>query len=135
MNVGVIRATAANSRAFYPVLQLSLAANGGKTFGRAPQGLTEKSSEKHVDAYLSNPRFYAVGMFDDSPDGNGHPMHITPFFMQDLAAPFGSEDTPGFFFDDKMAVVNASIRGTFAASRCRFCSTSRASPCSCTTTR
>jgi len=93
LNIGAIFATAANSRAFYPVLQLSLTANGGKTLGRAPQGLTEKSSEKDVDAYLSNPQYYPVGMFDDSADGNGDPMHITPLFRQDLAAPFGSEGT------------------------------------------
>lgn len=93
LNVGAVLATAANSRAFYPVLQLALTANGGKTFGRAPKGLTEKSSEKDVDAYLSNPQFYPVGMFDDSADGNGDPMHITPFFRQDLAAPFGSDGT------------------------------------------
>lgn len=90
LNVGSILATAANSRAFYPVLQLSLRANGGKTFGRAPKGLTENSTEAEVDAYLSNPNYYPVGMFDDSADGNGDPMHITPFFRQDLAAPFGS---------------------------------------------
>lgn len=90
LNVGAILATAANSRAFYPVLQLSLTANKGKTFGRAPKGLTENSSEAEVDAYLSNPEYYPIGMFDDSPDGNGDPMHITPFFRQDLAAPFGS---------------------------------------------
>lgn len=90
LNVGSILATAANSRAFYPVLQLSLKANGGKTFGRAPKGLTENSTEAEVDAYLSNPQYYPIGMFDDSADGNGDPMHITPFFRQDLAAPFGS---------------------------------------------
>lgn len=90
LNVGKILATAANSRAFYPVLQLSLTANKGKTYGRAPKGLTERSSETEVDAYLSNPKYYPVGMFDDSPDGNGDPMHIPPFFRQDLAAPFGS---------------------------------------------
>lgn len=44
-----------------------------------------------MDAYLSNPQFYPVGMFDDTFDGNGDPMHNTPFFRQDLAAPFGSE--------------------------------------------
>lgn len=93
LNVGKILATAANSRAFYPVLQLSLTANKGKTLGRAPRGLTEKSSEADVDAYLSNPNYYPVGMFDDTPDGNGDPMHITPFFRQDLAAPFGSDGT------------------------------------------
>ncbi len=90
LHVGAIMAAAANSRAFYPVLQLTLKANGGKTFGRAPKGLTENSTEAEVDAYLSNPEYYPAGMFDDTPDGNGDPMHIPPFFRQDLAAPFGS---------------------------------------------
>jgi len=93
LNLGAIFATAANSRALYPVLQLSLTANKGKTLGRAPKGLTEKSSEAEVDAYLSNPKFYPVGMFDDSFDGNGDPMHNTPLFRQDLAGPYGSEGT------------------------------------------
>lgn len=93
LNVGKILATAANSRALYPVLQLSLTANKGKTLGRAPKGLTERSTEAEVDAYLSNPNYYPIGMFDDSFDGNGDPMHITPFFRQDLAAPFGSDGT------------------------------------------
>ena len=91
LNLGAIFATAANSRALYPVLQLSLRANNGKSLGRAPTGLTENSSEAEVDAYLSNPAFYPIGMFDDSFDGNGDPMHNTPLFRQDLAAPFGSE--------------------------------------------
>lgn len=91
LNVGAIFATAANTRALYPVAQLSLKANNGKTLGRAPKGLTEKSSEKDFDAYFSNPAFYPVGMFDDSVDGNGDPMHTTPLFRQDLAAPYGSE--------------------------------------------
>jgi len=30
-------------------------------------------------------------MFDDTFDGNGDPMHNTPMFRQDLAAPYGSE--------------------------------------------
>ena len=91
LNMGAIFASAANSRALYPVLQLSLTANKGKTLGRAKAGLTEKSTEAEVDAYLSNPKFYPVGMFDDTFDGNGDPMHNTPLFRQDLAAPFGSE--------------------------------------------
>lgn len=90
INLGAIFAAADNSRALYPVLQLALTANNGKTIGRAPKGLTEQSTEAEVDAYFSNPEFYPIGMFDDSPDGNGDPMHITPFFRQDLAAPFGS---------------------------------------------
>ena len=91
LDLGAIFATAANSRALYPVLQLSLKANGGKTLGRAPTGLTEMSTEADVDAYLSKKSFYPLGMFDDSFDGNGDPMHIQPFFRQDLAAPYGSE--------------------------------------------
>ena len=93
LNLGAIFATAANSRALYPVLQLALRANGGQTLGRAPKGLTEDSTEVEVDAYLSNPQYYPVGMFDDTFDGNGDPMHNTPLFRQDLAAPFGSEGT------------------------------------------
>ena len=91
LNIGKIFATAANSRALYPVLQLSLRANGGKTLGRAPVGLTENSTEADVDAYLSNPAYYPVGMFDDTFDGNGDQMHNAPLFRQDLAAPYGSE--------------------------------------------
>ncbi len=91
LNIGAIFAAATNSRALYPILQLSLAANQGKTLGRAPRGLTENSTEAEVDAYLSNQAFYPTGMFDDSFDGNGDPMHNTPLFRQDLAAPYGSE--------------------------------------------
>ena len=93
LNTGAILATAQNSRAFFPMLQLSLKANGRKSIGRAPAGLTESSTEAEVDAYFSNPKFYPVGMFDDTFDGNGDPMHNTPLFRQDLAAPFGSEGT------------------------------------------
>ena len=93
LNIGKILATGANSRALYPLLQLALKANGGKTFGRAPTGLTETSTESEVDAYLSNPEYYPVGMFDDTFDGNGDPMQITPLFRQDLSAPFGSDGT------------------------------------------
>ena len=91
LNLGAIFAAAANSRAMYPLLELKLKANGGKSLGRAPEGLTESSTEAEVDAYLSNPKFYPIGMFDDSFDGNGDPMHNTPLFRQDLAAPYGSE--------------------------------------------
>lgn len=91
LNFGRIAATAENSRALFPGLQLALRANGGKSLGRAPRGLTATSSEAEVDAYLSNPAYYPVGMFDDSLDGNGNMMHNTPFFRMDLAAPFGSD--------------------------------------------
>lgn len=93
LQIGRLLATAANSRAFYPMLQLALTANGGKSYGRAPAGLTENSTEAEVDAYLSNPAYYPQGMFDDSFDGNGDPMHNMPLFRQDLAAPYGSGGT------------------------------------------
>ncbi len=93
LSFGGVMALAANSRALYPILQLSLGANGGATIGRAPTGLTESSTEAEVDAYLTNPQFYPVGMFDDTFDGNGDPMHNAPLFRQDLAAPFGSDGT------------------------------------------
>ncbi|MBA3673152.1 MAG: hypothetical protein H0W68_14170, partial [Gemmatimonadaceae bacterium] len=88
LNIGAIFATAANTRALFTVAQLS---NKGKTLGRAATGLTEHSTEAEFDAYFSNPANYPVGMFDDSFDGNGNPMHNTPLFRQDLAAPYGSE--------------------------------------------
>ncbi len=88
LNVGKILATAANSRALFTTLQLQQP--DGSTIGRAPKGLTPMSTEADVDAYLSNPKYYPIGTFDDSPDGNGNPVHIAPFFRQDLAAPYGS---------------------------------------------
>ncbi|WP_373487624.1 hypothetical protein [Blastomonas sp.] len=91
LNMGAIFATAANTRALYPISQTQLDANNGKTLGRAPQGLTENSTEADFDAYFSNPAYYPVGMFDDTFDGNGNPMHNTPFFQQSHAAPYGSE--------------------------------------------
>lgn len=91
LNVGALIAAAQNSRAYYPVLQLALTANGGATLGRAPTGLTETSTEAEVDAYLSNPAFYPIGTFDDTVDGNGDPMHNSALFRTDLAAPWGTE--------------------------------------------
>ena len=88
LNMGAIFATAANTRALFTMAQL---AYKGKTLGRASTGLTENSTEAEFDAYFSNPANYPVGMFDDSFDGNGDPMHNTPLFRQDLAAPYGSE--------------------------------------------
>ena len=91
LNFGKLLATALNSRAYYPVLQLALVANGGKSLGRAPTGLTPTSTEAEVDAYLSNPAYYPVGSFDDTPDGNGDPMHNSALFRTDLAASWGTE--------------------------------------------
>ncbi len=88
LNVGMILSLGANSKALFPTLQLDM--GGGKTIGRAPKGLTKNSTEAQVDAYLRNPKFYPVGTFDDTPDGIGNPVHITPLFRQDLAALYGT---------------------------------------------
>lgn len=87
LNVGKLLATAANSRAFYPNLQLTFL---GNSIGRAPSGLGPKSTEAEVDAYLSNPTYYPIGTFDETQDGHGNPVKNTPLFRQDLAAPYGT---------------------------------------------
>jgi len=56
-------------------LQLALAANQGKRPMRAPTGPTPLSTEAEVDAYPSQAAYYPVGSFDETPDGNGDPMH------------------------------------------------------------
>ena len=91
LNFGTLIATGLNTRAYYPVLQLALAANGGKTLGRAPTGLTPTSTEAEVDAYLRNPAYYPIGSFDDTVDGNGDPQHNSALFRTDLAAPWGTD--------------------------------------------
>ena len=93
LNFGSLVAMGTNSRAFFPLLQLTLKANGGKSLGRAPTGLTKDSSEAEVDAYLTNPAFYPIGTFDDTFDGNGDPMHNAALFRTDLGAPWGTEGT------------------------------------------
>ncbi len=97
LNVGASVAIALNSRAFYPTLALDLVANKHGSVSRlGPKSATNPlisatPTEAEVDDYLKNPALYPVGMFDDAPDGDGAPMHITPFFRPDLAAPWGSE--------------------------------------------
>ena len=93
LNLGKIFAAASNTRALYTLAQVSLKANHGKSIGRAPSGLTDKSSEADFDAYFGNPLYYPIGTFDDTFDGNGDPMHNSALFRQDLAAPYGSEGT------------------------------------------
>ncbi len=87
LNMGKLLSLAENSRAYYPNLQLEL---GGKTIGRALKGITKDSTEAEVDAYLSNPKFYPVGTFDETQDGHGNSVVNTPLFRQDLAGPYGS---------------------------------------------
>lgn len=88
IQVGKIFSIAQNTKALYPMAQLK--GVDGTSIGRAAEGLTKNSTEAEFDAYFGNPTTYPVGMFDDTADGNGNPMHNTPLFRQDLAAPFGS---------------------------------------------
>ncbi len=114
LNFGALVALGTNSRAYYPVLQLALTANGGATLGRAPTGLTENSTEAEVDAYLSNPQFYPIGMFDDTIDGNGDPMHNSALFRTDLAAPWGTEGAIAILDNFGNLVYTALLDPTFA---------------------
>ena len=94
LQVGKIFALAVASRALYPSLALKLEANQGKSLSRKGPGIgliSAAATEVEVDAYLNDSLLYPKGMFDDSPDGNGAPMHTTPLFRTDLAAPWGSE--------------------------------------------
>ncbi len=64
---------------------------GGPSSHPWPTGLTPTSTEAEVDAYLSNPAYYPIGSFDDTPDGNGDPMHNSALFRTDLAASWGTQ--------------------------------------------
>ena len=93
LQVGKAFAVGKFSRAVYPTLALDLVANKGGSLSRKGPGvglISAAATEAEVDAYLSDPELYPIGMFDDAPDGNGAPMHITPFFRGDLAAPWGT---------------------------------------------
>jgi mono/diheme cytochrome c family protein len=86
-NMGRFLALANNSRAYYPNMQqifLSV------SIGRAARGMRPTSTEKDVDEYLSDPKLYPIGTFDETSDGNGNPVKNVPLFRQDLAAPYGS---------------------------------------------
>lgn len=87
LNVGAILATAANTRAFYPLAQLQ--SPGGS--GRAPgnMSLNAMSSEAEFDAYFGNPDYYPVGTFDVTFDGVGNPAINPPLKGETLQAPFG----------------------------------------------
>ena len=88
MDMGQFLAWAANSKAYYPNLQVVMP--GGKTIGRAPKGLTPDSSEEEFDAYLLNKEYYPRGTFDETQDGIGNSVVNMPLFRQDLAAPWAS---------------------------------------------
>ncbi len=87
LNIGKFLAIAKNSRAYYPNMQQIFL---GVSIGRAPRGMRPSSTEKEVDEYLSNPKFYPIGTFDETSDGNGNSVKNVPLFRQDLAAPYGT---------------------------------------------
>ncbi len=86
-NMGRFLALANNSRAYYPNMQQIFL---GVSIGRAARGMRPTSTEKDVDEYLSNPKYYPVGTFDETSDGNGNSVKNVPLFRQDLVAPYGS---------------------------------------------
>jgi hypothetical protein len=86
-NMGRFLALANNSRAYYPNMQQIFL---GVSIGRAARGVRPTSTEKEVDEYLSNPKFYPAGTFDETSDGNGNSVKNVPLFRQDLAAPYGT---------------------------------------------
>jgi len=86
-DMGQFLAWGANTRAYYPNAQISYL---GVTIGRAPHGLTPRSSEADFDRYFTNKAWYPVGTFDETQDGIGNPVVNQPLFRQDLAAPWSS---------------------------------------------
>jgi mono/diheme cytochrome c family protein len=95
-NMGRFLALANNSRAYYPNMQQIFL---GVSIGRAARGMRPTSTEKEVDEYLSNPKFYPVGTFDETSDGNGNPVKNVPLFRQDLVAPYGTSGEFELFHD------------------------------------
>lgn len=86
-DMGQFLAWGANTKAYYPNAQISYL---GITIGRAPRGLTSRSSEAEFDRYFTNKAWYPVGTFDETQDGIGNPVVNQPLFRQDLAAPWSS---------------------------------------------
>lgn len=95
-NMGRFLALANNTRAYYPNMQQIFL---GVSIGRAARGMRPTSTEKDVDEYLSNPKFYPVGTFDETSDGNGNSVKNVPLFRQDLAAPYGTSGEFELFHD------------------------------------
>ncbi len=95
-NMGRFLAIANNSRAYYPNMQQIFL---GVSIGRAARGMRPTSTEKDVDEYLSNPKFYPVGTFDETSDGNGNSVKNVPLFRQDLVAPYGTSGEFELFHD------------------------------------
>lgn len=100
LDVGAMFAIAKRSLAYYPFLQVRYDVLNGATAGRGNfPGLSTNAAgiptEAQADMYLTGSgsagRFYPIGQFDDTGDGNGNPLHISPLFRTDLAAPWGTD--------------------------------------------
>lgn len=94
LDFGATIALGEGTRAYYPTLALDLVANDHKSVSRKGPGvalISKAGTEEEVDAFLSDPELYPVGMFDDATDGNGAPMKNASLFRTDLAAPWGTD--------------------------------------------
>ena len=121
LDVGKIFAAGQNSLAYYPFLQVKFDALAGATVGRGFAGLQTAlgviPTEAQVDAYLTGTntagdRFYPIGNFDDTFDGLGNPLHISPLFRTDLAAPWGSDGGIAMLDNFSNLVYNVALDPT-----------------------
>ncbi|HYQ15091.1 MAG TPA: hypothetical protein VEQ58_05030 [Polyangiaceae bacterium] len=94
LDFGATIALGEGTRAYYPTLALDLVANDHKSASRRGPGvglISKAATEEEVDAFLTDPELYPVGMFDDATDGNAAPMKNANLFRTDLAAPWGTD--------------------------------------------
>ncbi|MGH8610530.1 MAG: hypothetical protein ACREYF_00395 [Gammaproteobacteria bacterium] len=132
LDVGTIFATAKNSLAYFPMLQLQFDALGGATIGRGDfPGLSVKDGEAidvtaleaQADEYLTGSasakaggeRFYPRGQFDAFPEGIGNPLHIAAFFATDQGAPWGIDGAIALLDDFNNTVFTVSLDPTSIA--------------------
>lgn len=94
LDFGATIALGEGTRAYYPTLALDLVANDHKSVSRKGPGvalISKAATEEEVDAFLTDPELYPVGMFDDATDGHAAPMKNAALFRTDLAAPWGTD--------------------------------------------
>jgi len=121
LDVGSIFAAGQNSLAYFPFLQAKFDSLSGATVGRGFPGLQTAlgviPTEAQVDTYLTGKnaagdRFYPIGNFDDTFDGLGNPLHISPLFRTDLAAPWGSDGGIAMLDNFSNLVYNVALDPT-----------------------
>ncbi|HEX2670665.1 MAG TPA: hypothetical protein VHM25_07335, partial [Polyangiaceae bacterium] len=94
LDFGAMIALGEGTRAYYPTLALDLEANDHKSVSRKGPGvalISKAGTEEEVDAFVTDPDLYPVGMFDDATDGNAAPLKNASIFRTDLAAPWGTD--------------------------------------------